>query len=451
MGKNWRSPASRWAGAVVLLGVAACESDSITASAPFTLASLTADSVFVGRTVRVVALSSFDNAVITAAPLAWSSTDTSVARVTTNGTIIGVGVGRVTITGTLDGRALSTNIRVVPRRVDGGALLALSAPGAGAMCALRTDGAPVCLPATSLDSSSLMSAWAGATGLRLATLHTAESHSCGLSATGTMYCAGVNAYGQLANGHTSTQRVAAPFETGSGLPYRFVSVGGSEAIGFTCAIRAADSVVVCAGRNLGYQTGHTPLSDYDTLFAPVTGSLKALTVSTGRNHSCAVALDHSLSCWGANDHALFGVPTTTVSQTHVPQRIPGGTTYRFVSSGSHTCAVSTADELSCWGSNASGQLGIGSLDTLPHSTPQRIDLGAPVNTVTAGNGFTCALTTAGRLHCWGAIPINADFVAVLGSARYAPVRLANGIDFQSISANARQICGVTTDGRGICL
>jgi len=71
--------------------------------------------------------------------------------------------------------------------------------------------------------------------------------------------------------------------------------------------------------------------------------------------------------------------------------------------------------------------------------------------VTAGNGYTCALTTAGVLYCWGLIPGNTEFRTLLGNARYAPVRIAGGITFKSMSANSRQICGITTDGRGVCL
>ncbi|MEQ1694042.1 MAG: RCC1 domain-containing protein, partial [Gemmatimonas sp.] len=81
----------------------------------------------------------------------------------------------------------------------------------------------------------------------------------------------------------------------------------------------------------------------------------------------------------------------------------------------------------------------------------KISLGTTVKMVTAGNGFTCALTTPGALYCWGLLPGSAQFVALIGSARFSPVRLASGLTFKSISANSKQVCGVTTDGRGICL
>ena len=309
----------------------------------------------------------------------------------------------------------------------------------------------MCLPLDSFDSAAVMTPWSSTGNLQLTAMSTAESHTCGLSTLGTMYCAGMNTYGQLLNGRTSAQRVTTPIETNGVVRYRSVTAGGFLDGGYTCAIRSADSVVMCAGRNYAYQTGHTPMVDADSLLAPVTGNLKALSVSAGRSHTCAVALDRSLYCWERNDRGLFGVSETTLYLTPIPQRIPGNIAFASVSSGSHTCALSTAQELYCWGSNASGQLGIAVVDTLQHLVPQKIVLATTVKAVTAGNGYTCALTTAGALYCWGLVPGSTEFRSLLGNARYSPVRMARGITFKSMSANSRQICGVTTDGRGVCL
>ncbi len=75
----------------------------------------------------------------------------------------------------------------------------------------------------------------------------------------------------------------------------------------------------------------------------------------------------------------------------------------------HSCAILSNDQLKCWGSNSSGQLGLG--DTLSRggdtsemggSLPS-IDLGTGRTAVfiDAGVNFTCALLDNATVKCWG--------------------------------------------------
>ncbi|MFS8496423.1 MAG: S-layer homology domain-containing protein [Actinomycetes bacterium] len=134
------------------------------------------------------------------------------------------------------------------------------------------------------------------------------------------------------------------------------------------------------------------------LHRALTATTRAIDVSVGHFHACAVSEEGRVYCWGSNRDGQLGVPET--SSSSVPVLVPGLTNVISVSAGgSHTCATTESGQAYCWGQGANGRLGTGSNEST--STPKRVVGLTNVVAVEAGENSTCALRDNGRVYCWG--------------------------------------------------
>lgn len=130
-------------------------------------------------------------------------------------------------------------------------------------------------------------------------------------------------------------------------------------------------------------------------------------LGVGAHHTCALA-DGNVSCWGLNDLGQLGVSTTLRSSAQpVPVDRSGvlaGKQVTALDAGArHTCAIADG-AVYCWGSNMHGALGSG-LNSQWSSTPVAVDTsgvlhGKTVTHLSVGAHFTCVIAD-GLPYCWG--------------------------------------------------
>ena len=115
---------------------------------------------------------------------------------------------------------------------------------------------------------------------------------------------------------------------------------------------------------------------------------------------CGVTAAGSAYCWGEvySNGPNFIEPA--------PTRVGDGITFASVTVGSeHACGVTPGGTAYCWGINNRGQLGDGTtVDAVSDGTldPVFVTGGHSFRTLAAGDDFTCGLTFEGATWCWGA-------------------------------------------------
>ena len=297
--------------------------------------------------------------------------------------------------GELGNGLVTTSATSTPVSVVGLSGVTAITAGFNRTCALGTDGTVHCWGdnhdgelgnGTTTDSATPVSV----VGLSGVTAITAGlNHTCALTADRTVHCWGDNTYGELGTGTM----------TSSLTPVSVVGLSGVTAItagaNRTCAL-TADRTVHCWGAGaLG--DGTTPSS-----LTPVTvvGLSGVTAITTGWNHSCALTGDGLAHCWGDNYSGELGNGTTTRSLT--PVRVVGLSGVTAITAGyRNSCAVTRGGTGYCWGVNYSGELGNGTASTTVSPVPGVVSGLAGVTAIATGDSHSCALTAAHTVHCWG--------------------------------------------------
>lgn len=166
-----------------------------------------------------------------------------------------------------------------------------------------------------------------------------------------------------------------------------------------CALDAAGEVT-CWGCD-------DPESDY---YWTCVGQTEApagpfVSIAAGSFETCALDAAGGLTCWGG-----YGLPR---------RQAPSTGTYTKVALGGFGCAITTDQEIVCWGTN--------DYQEMWHPMMGRwVD-------VAVGTSHACALTDRGDITCWGGN----------GPLTRTP---PEGVRFRSLGADLESTCGITMAG-----
>lgn len=273
-------------------------------------------------------------------------------------------------------------------------------------------------------------------------------HACALTTDGVAYCWGYNGNGQLGNNDTTSVGEPAPVAVTGGLTFQSLSL--SKVAGTSCGL-STSGAAYCWGENSQGQLGDGTTIRRLTPTA-VAGGLTFTSLAMGNAHVCGVATNGTAYCWGTSPNGAFGDGSVGMHPTPLPAA-PGMTFQSITAGVDYTCGLTPAGAAYCWGVGVSGQLGDGNSSI--STTPVAVSGGLTFRSLAAGGLTACGLTTAGKAYCWGN-----NFYGTVGDGtnglnggstrRPAPVAVAGGLTFKSLSAGYQTMCGVTDAGAGYC-
>ena len=284
-----------------------------------------------------------------------------------------------------------------------------------------------------------------------------SSVACAVLESGRLFCWGRGGY--VGDGTYEDRSIATEVLTNDNdLMVSKVVIGSNHA----CALISNGSVM-CWGQEyegkLGYgvERGSWDVANTPNYTAPLPDGRLAVDIGVDTSSTCAVLDNGSISCWGLAGYTLlrssvnnqpnvgysfengitvesitsFGgrengrisgmcviLSNDTVSCWHYYSESHGSLkgSYSFsphspvmmVIGARHACVLLSDSSIRCWGDNDFGQIGDGTWESKGSPiTIQGFDNQDPIISISAGNAITCAVTSSGKVYCWGSNSLGA--------------------------------------------
>ncbi len=275
-------------------------------------------------------------------------------------------------------------------------------------------------------------------------------YTCGLRPSAGVYCWGsVTVPGDTGTMNASMSAVPLLVPGSAGAVALAPNAGG----GHVCWLTSAGSAA-CVGDNTFGQLG-----DGSTSFGATRRAVRMPAGVTafsrlvaGVQHTCGLTGAGAVYCWGFNGLGQLGNGTTNDDSMAVAVQMPGGVHFVEIAAGQlHGCGVTAAGAAYCWGYNGYGQLGTGTTTDALAPVPVQLPGGVALTRLAGGGNFTCGLTAAGAAYCWGE-----NAMGQLGDGTTttrgtpAPVQLPSGVALTQIAAGVDHACGRASNGSVYC-
>lgn len=288
------------------------------------------------------------------------------------------------------------------------------------------------------------------------------AHTCGVVEDGTGYCWGLGTSGQLGNGLAVSG--TAPIALNSSLKFKAVypsasSWGGNRA--HTCGI-AIDGTVHCWGKNQYGQLGEGTTTDRVSP-TPIASDERFVSLAVANNSTCGLTMTHKIFCWGDGTNGQLGQGGNTASSTPL---MVSGTYSTLVTGQDGYCALGWTDQVVyCWGVPDRG-----GVDYISNTFSSTVDDAMPMirvptlfydetkyTTLAGGASSFCGVTEDATINCWGhqmygrlGIGNYQSHSVDFYGQLYVPYPINTSTQFKSVAIGQNSSCAITINDQAWC-
>ena len=192
-----------------------------------------------------------------------------------------------------------------------------------------------------------------------------RNHNCAISMNGAARCWGAAAQGQLGYGNTDLFSNATNFGKNVDLGTGFIIESASLGKQHSCFLSTSRQIK-CFGSNTNGKLGLGDTENRGDDISEMGDNLSAIDlgddfspkqIALGAEHSCALSINSTVKCWGENLYGQLGYGDAenrgdetgemgdNLEEIDFADFLP----VRIVAGGYHSCAISGAKEMLCWG------------------------------------------------------------------------------------------------------
>jgi alpha-tubulin suppressor-like RCC1 family protein len=288
----------------------------------------------------------------------------------------------------------------------------------------------------------------------VASISAGYGHTCARLSNGQVRCWGRNTSAQLGDGTqvSSAAPVTVKLSSTKSLAGAIAVAAGEDN---TCALLSSGGVK-CWGGNARRQLGNTATTGEFSAVPVDVGNAQgaafkdAAALSLGSEHACMVTAAGIARCWGSNAYRQMGAGSTAPFAA-VPSKVTGFTVGAkplalSSTSAGHSCVLLGGGVIKCWGRNAEGQVGTGSVTgfsggPIGIDTPTQVISISNAVAVAVGELRSCAILVSGRVWCWGGF--NSQTAGT-------PVQVPNITGAVSVTVGLYHYCALLGTGRVWC-
>ncbi|BDR52684.1 hypothetical protein KIM372_05910 [Bombiscardovia nodaiensis] len=296
-------------------------------------------------------------------------------------------------------------------------------------------------------------------GVKFTKISSNTHHTLSIGDDGNAYAWGNNENGELGD-NTLTRRLT-PIRVTTPAGIKFTQVSAAGWGHFSLAI-GTDGNIYSWGRNTEGELGLGDTTDrrIPTKIALPTGVNRFTSIATGQSAAFALADNGKIYSWGSGSiSGAYGAPgqlgvgdyNNRLTPTPVVG-IPSNVRVKSISSlWTSTMALGNDGRIYSWGTNDSGQLGVG--DTTNRSSAVAVNppTGYQFTSITMGAEFASATASDGNLYRWGSRQYGCIGDGIVGGSVLSPIRvtvsLPGGASIKSMVSGGSHTLVLATDGK----